>query len=169
MPMAEQCWVADELVVEMTAQAEEHFPNETGGVLIGYEAENSDIVVTAISGPGPRAQHRRFRFSPDPDYQQTFIEDRFRRTNGGETYLGDWHTHPGGGCQLSFLDRRTLARIAQTPSSGTARPIMAILAGDPQSWRLFVARFHRSKRSILCEDCEVTSLAIVSYSESRIK
>lgn len=115
-------------------------PLETGGILLGYEADDQQVVVTAIIGPGPNAKHRRFRFRPDYDDQQHRLEAHFARTNGRETYLGDWHTHPFGDCALSWLDQRVLLRIANARSSGTARPIMVVLADGNPNWNIYARR-----------------------------
>lgn len=40
-------------------------PWETGGMLMGYVADNGDYVVTQLIGPGPNAKHSRYRFLPD--------------------------------------------------------------------------------------------------------
>lgn len=133
--MADVLWIADVALAEMRALATRHAPLETGGVLLGYTADNQQVVVTWQIGPGPQAKHRRLRFRPDYDYQQTELERHFERTEGRETYLGDWHTHPSGECALSWLDKRVLARIASSASSGTRRPIMIILADIGAQWR----------------------------------
>lgn len=143
--MDKTVWVAKSCYTEMIHLARNFFPRETGGMLLGYTADNGQAVVTSIIGPGPRAKHTPIRFSPDGDYQQTALEARFHKTNGVETYLGDWHTHPRGAARLSRLDKRTLAKIAATPSSDTAHPIMTVLAGGPSHWKLVGARFLTSR------------------------
>ncbi len=125
----------------MTKDADRWHPYETGGMLLGYEADNGEAVVTAIIGSGPNARHRRFRFAPDANYQQEALETHFMRTDGRETYLGDWHTHPLGRAAPSLLDKRTLARIAYTPSSRTTRPVMLILASKSGTWVPCAIRF----------------------------
>lgn len=144
--MSELFWIAKQTYLKMCALGEETFPLETGGMLLGYEADNGEAVVTAVIGPGPRARHRRYRFSPDAEYQQSELTAHYVRTDGRETYLGDWHTHPGGSTVLSFLDKKTLTRIASTPSSGTAKPVMAILGGGSRTWDIGAVRFLGWKR-----------------------
>jgi integrative and conjugative element protein (TIGR02256 family) len=133
-------WIATQVLAQMRELASQYTPLETGGMLLGYESESNDPVVTAIVGAGPAARHRRLRFRPDYNYQQSQLEAHFVSTEGRETYLGDWHTHPSGACALSWLDKQVLARIAKTPSSGIAHPIMAVLADGKPDWRLHVSR-----------------------------
>jgi integrative and conjugative element protein (TIGR02256 family) len=140
MSTPNRLWIAKLVLAQMRKLASEYAPLETGGMLLGYESERHDPVITALVGAGPAARHRRLRFRPDYNYQQSRLEAHFTLTQGRETYLGDWHTHPSGACALSWLDKRVLARIARTPASGTTRPIMAVLADGAPEWRLHVSK-----------------------------
>src|SRR4029077_4993507 len=135
-PTAKQLWIAASVLKKMRQLAIQHAPLETGGMILGYVADSGDTVVTAIIGAGPLARHRRVRFRPDHEYQQSQLDAHFAETQGRETYLGDWHTHPSGECALSRLDKRVLARIGSAPSSGTAPPLMIGLSGHDDEWRL---------------------------------
>lgn len=132
--IAESVWICETAWKDILAVSARHLPLETGGMLIGYEAESGDPVVTSIIGPGPKARHGRFRFKPDYDYQQELLDSRFRQTAGRETYLGDWHTHPSGECALSRRDVSVLRRIASCASAGTRRPIMLVLVPSDHDW-----------------------------------
>ncbi|WP_081618401.1 Mov34/MPN/PAD-1 family protein [Thioalkalivibrio sp. ALE31] len=126
-------WIAEPASRLLHEVAEAQYPLETGGSLLGY-AVGDDFVVMDIVGPGPGATHQRYRFSPDADFQQEAINVRFFATQGRETYLGDWHTHPDGQAQMSWLDRRTLSRIARKTPDMRWEPLMLLLAGRPYGW-----------------------------------
>ena len=98
-------------------------------MLLGYSDENRGVVVTNIIGPGPLATHSQRGFSPDADYQQAVLEQLYWESGGRTTYLGDWHTHPVSSPHPSLIDKRTMIRIARTPTSGTTNPVMLILGG----------------------------------------
>lgn len=147
----------------MCALGEKSYPLETGGMLLGYVADNRDVVVTAIIGPGPNAIHRRFRFSPDAEYQEAKLSAHHILTNGCETYLGDWHTHPRGSTALSLLDKKTLARIACTPSSGIAKPVMTILGGGSENWEVGAVQFLGWKRHFLFNRYDLAPLSVQLY------
>src|SRR3546814_5208338 len=52
-----------------------------------------------------------------------------------ETYLGDWHTHPGATvANPSRTDRSTARRIANAAEARAPNPATLILAGDTTSW-----------------------------------
>ena len=162
MPTARNLWIREGELAEMRDLASQFAPLETGGVLVGYDTDCEGAVVTAVIGAGPKASHRRLRFRPDYDYQQAQLEAHFVRTLGRETYLGDWHTHPAGGCALSWLDRRVLVRIASMPSSGTTRPIMMILAGGQPDWNLHASQLRALPKG-LCKKTDLRELIPVTY------
>jgi integrative and conjugative element protein (TIGR02256 family) len=113
-------------------------PNETGGLLVGYRADNGDLVVQEIIGPGPKALHSSSRFVPDHAWQCQQLDTIYRETEGRHVYLGDWHTHPHGIPDMSGLDRRTLRAIARHTEAGAGRPVMLIggNAGGDWLWKL---------------------------------
>src|SRR3954464_11679823 len=88
---------------QMLLKGRRAFPVETGGVLMGFVTMER-IVVTSIVGPGPRAVHRRYSFTPDAEWQQKQVAELYERSGRRDAYLGDWHTHPGGGTRASLTD-----------------------------------------------------------------
>lgn len=163
MSESTRLWLADSALSAMHKIADQHYPYETGGMLFGYVAKNSDVVVTAVIGPGPKAKHGRFRFVPDAEFQQTELETHFYKTDARETYLGDWHTHPRGSCQLSMVDKRTLTRIAQTPSSGAQYPVMAILCDGNLDWKIGAVRFFGAARRLFLREYSLIQLEPVTF------
>lgn len=134
-------WLPHGLFEDMKLLAKASFPLETGGVLMGYIADNGEVVVEKLIGPGPTAKHGSHHFEPDAIYQQALLEQYFVESQGRTTYLGDWHTHPHGTAILSSTDKQTLARIGTTPSSQNKHPVMAVLAGDGKDWKLGVMQY----------------------------
>lgn len=122
----------------MGNEAGDKHPLETGGVLSGYWADADQVVICSASGPGPLASHQRHRFCPDHDFQTEWIADRYHSGAGVETYLGDWHTHPGARTATpSWTDRTTLRRIARSAEARAPEPLAVILAGDGEGWSTF--------------------------------
>lgn len=115
------------------------FPLESGGVLMGRRIGPNEWLVDHVIGPGPRATHQRYRFSPDLDWQHEQIAAWFHATNGQSTYLGDWHSHPGARHgRLSYVDRAACRTILRSPASQCDRVLMAIVWGSPEGWDLDV-------------------------------
>lgn len=128
----------------MTDEANRALPFETGGVLLGYWSEDrSEVAITDVTGPGPRASHSKTEFIPDDEYQDRLIDEIYARSGRRHRYLGDWHTHPFGEESLSYKDRRTLQRIAGSEGKGVLDPLMAVLASNHEAWRLCVWRYQR--------------------------
>jgi len=140
-------WLPNAIHDEMLTSADEFAPYETGGVFIGYVTD-ADIVIAKMIGPGPKAIHRRDSYSPDQEFQLDKIAKHFEDSFGMETYLGDWHTHPAGGTALSIKDKRTLTRVALTPSSQNSEFIMSILGCSTHSWELRTVQFKSGKLMI---------------------
>ncbi len=132
------------------------YPNETGGILLGYfTSDGIDAVVIKVIGPGPNAKHHPYAFWPDGDYHQEQIEIEYERSQREHTYLGDWHVHLNGGDSLSPVDKRTLKKIAKEPMARAPNPLMGILTGPtvgeltPWKWvPRQVASFHVGWRAI---------------------
>ncbi len=135
MPKPDLIWLSTAAFAEMSVEATLSSPLETGGVLMGRWTDGQPLV-TSIVGPGPKAVHRTHGFSPDYEFQEAEIRRRFTSSGGWETYLGDWHTHPGEShAKLSRQDRQTLGRISRDPGSQAPRPLMIVLIGGPDFWK----------------------------------
>jgi integrative and conjugative element protein (TIGR02256 family) len=134
-------WAQDALEAALT-EADRAFPLETGGVLLGWRASTTEVVITNLVGPGPGAEHHRVWFRPDADWQQGQIDARYAQSGRTVTYLGDWHTHPSGSPVLSRKDLRTLRRISRHADARIGQPVMAVVAGGPE-WRLAVRQLRR--------------------------
>jgi integrative and conjugative element protein (TIGR02256 family) len=126
----------------MVAEARRTEPLESGGVLLGWhDHEDLEVVVASVLGPGPGATHRRARFSPDSEWQREQIAKAYEASGRTVSYLGDWHSHPGGGDAPSRRDERTTRRIARSRSARARRPVMLILPGNANTWRPSAYRF----------------------------
>jgi integrative and conjugative element protein (TIGR02256 family) len=156
--IAPRVWIAENALRELSREAAQRTPLETGGLLLGYWSSGpngEEVLVEDIIGPGPEAQHERRRFTPDAHWQCQQLATAYASSGRITTYLGDWHSHPGGSPTPSRRDRKTARAIAKSPAARAPRPLMLILgegndaAGRAQRWaaRLFVwdgGRLHRA-------------------------
>ncbi|MGC2971854.1 Mov34/MPN/PAD-1 family protein [Paraburkholderia aspalathi] len=136
-----QLWIDSTAFGEMLDEARRAYPLETGGVLVGYIADNDVPVVQHVIGPGLAARHRRHRFHPDHEWQCHRLDELFAASLGQAVYLGDWHTHPDGSPRMSWLDRRTLRGIARHREAQLSRPLMLIVGGGRETWNWRVHRY----------------------------
>jgi integrative and conjugative element protein (TIGR02256 family) len=122
----------------MQREASAMAPSESGGVLLGYWVHpRTEVVITDAVGPGPSAVHGAKDFLPDHEYQEREIAKRYEVSGRQISYLGDWHSHPGGTGSLSPSDEKTLRRIAEAPAARSPMPLMAVLAGG-EPWQIAV-------------------------------
>jgi len=107
-------------------------PCEVGGWLLGYwTADGRDVFVTHATPPGPRGFPWGVRIS-GVGHRKRF--DLAWTASGGEiTFLGDWHTHPGGRAEPSSRDEEAMAKLATEAAYGTPQPLIAII--ETPRWR----------------------------------
>jgi integrative and conjugative element protein (TIGR02256 family) len=75
-------------------QQKKRIDKEAGGILLGYQYENSaDISIEEISTPFPNDQRSRSRFYRSIEHHHYAVK-RWQETNHECLYLGLWHTHP---------------------------------------------------------------------------
>lgn len=137
-------WLSYSFVQEIEAECARAFPDETGGILLGYRGGTDELVVTAVIGPGPRAHHSPYAFSPDYDFHEREVARIYHESGRNWNYLGDWHSHPGGGPRLSKTDRSTIARIGSSAEARAPEPVMLVVWGESNDgWHLTAYRSRR--------------------------
>jgi len=135
--MEAQCnrtvWIHQTVLEFLRVEASAKAPLETGGILMGHfgESENTPVILWA-SGPGSQAVHQRYYYKPDFEFDECEIARLYKKAGRQMIYLGDWHTHPAPCGDLSYLDKRTLRRIAASKSARVGTPLMLILSYDAQ-------------------------------------
>jgi integrative and conjugative element protein (TIGR02256 family) len=132
---------------EMKAEARQRFPEESGGVLLGYRYPGRRHPVRIIGqiGPGPNARHRRHRFEPDGAWQAEEIARAYAESGRRLAYLGDWHSHPNGGGRPSGLDRATARAISKCDGARAPQPFVLILHGGRMEWSIASYSYRRRR------------------------
>jgi len=128
-------WLSSTALERIAADAQRFDPLETGGILIGYRVSEAEAVITRITSAGPLAVHQRRRFLPDSAHDEREIARIYGETSGRETYLGDWHTHPGQRLAvMSGRDHATLKTIAGARDARAPHALTLIAAGESSCW-----------------------------------
>lgn len=137
-------WISPQIVSELEAEARNRYPLETGGVLLGFidASDAHSVKVTSWIGPGPKAVHRRRRFEPDSNWQTDRIASAYGDSGRITTYLGDWHSHPGGSARPSRLDSKTARAISRSRPARVPHPLMVIMWDESEQWRVNAYRLH---------------------------
>ncbi len=120
-------WIKMHLHQELFDETNRWLPLETGGMLLGYKDINHDIIITNLIDSGPEAVHKKKSFIPDGNYQQSELNKIYKESNSITTYLGDWHSHPLDHAYMSWLDRKTIKKIAKTETAREPNPIFIII------------------------------------------
>jgi integrative and conjugative element protein (TIGR02256 family) len=124
-------WIHEQVLDDLA-----HLPGrpwEIGGWLLGYwRADGSTVVVTHATPPGRRGTP--FGVTVDAEHHQPLFDAAWDSSSGHVTFLGDWHTHPGGPAQPSARDRRALKQLAQEADYQTATPLIVIVANPRWPW-----------------------------------
>jgi integrative and conjugative element protein (TIGR02256 family) len=128
-----RCWLEAGALAFIRNESKRKAPKETGGVLLGYFVED-DVVVTMATWPGPGAKHSLASYLPDCEFDRTEIARMYEETAGVITYLGDWHSHPKGGCGLSEDDIITLANISNFKPAKVTAPVMLLGVKESRTW-----------------------------------
>lgn len=154
-------WMSQGLMQTCMDEAVRSFPLETGGTFMGWWADTTTAVINAVIGPGPEASHGRHHFEPDQKWQIAKIAKHYEASGRLETYLGDWHSHPGASnAMLSWTDRRVLRRIINTPTARCSTPLMAVFFGEPDDWEMVMWNSQLRRRSFLWDQLIMTKAAI---------
>lgn len=154
-------WLPERLSAELRREAAITYPQETGGVLMGYES-GADLVVTCVIGPGPKAIHGRNSFVPDYDFQEAEIARVYGESKRASTYLGDWHTHPRGSDSLSDADRKTLKAISNCAEARIEKPVMVILWGSDR-WSITAWRGMWSRPFFRYQKFQLSRMEVVEF------
>jgi integrative and conjugative element protein (TIGR02256 family) len=151
-----EVWLAHAAYKAILNEACARHPLESGGMLLGWRAGQSKVVV-GIIGPGLNALHGRTRFFPDHEWQIRELKRIFSESAGDIDYLGDWHSHPEGTAAMSGEDYLTLRRI----SIKVADPLMLIVA-NPSSKDCTLGCWEGSlrKRRLFTRQLDVTTRAV---------
>lgn len=128
-----KCWIETGALAFIKIESQRVAPKETGGLLLGYWAAEG-VIITMVTGPGPKSKHRLSSYLPDNKFDSDQIAEIYTKTNGVTTYLGDWHSHPKGGSGLSKDDIITLFNISNFEPSRAKTPIMLIAAKESYDW-----------------------------------
>jgi integrative and conjugative element protein (TIGR02256 family) len=139
----EVLWLPQQLIeAEVAKDIVEHYPNEAGGMLLGY-VNGTHRVVTALIGAGPGAKHGKYYMVPDDHYQQEKLLEHFERTDGRESFLGEWHSHPEASPRMSRTDRRTLHNVTIKSENLAALPVMMIAGVYARDRRCVLKAYRR--------------------------
>ena len=124
-------YVHDRLLAQLRALRSG--PCEVGGWLLGYWTGRRDTLVVTHATPPSRGTPSGIRISGRR--HRGYFDQAWDASAGAVTFVGDWHTHPGGPSTPSERDRAALEKLAAKPDYGTPEPVVAIAETPRWPWR----------------------------------
>lgn len=157
-------WLPQGLIEACVREATDHFPLETGGTFMGWWADVGTVVITTTIGPGPNPSRGKHFFQPEQEWQLEQIAKHYEASGRRETYLGDWHSHPGTTTgHLSQADRSVLRSIINSSAARAKSPIMMIVHGKLGEWRATMWFARLRPRVILWPELVVSETKLREY------
>lgn len=90
-------YIDDGVLQQLRQLRQQGFPNETGGVLLGYYDFNIKAVVVVKGLPAPPdSKASPTSFERGIEGLAEAVKDATERTAGMVRYIGEWHSHPPG-------------------------------------------------------------------------
>lgn len=102
-----------------------HYPNEFGGVFIGYKSEEN-FIITNILIPDEYKNGKTI-FIREPGTLNERLSQIHNITNGKIQYLGEWHSHPDGPTNPSSTDVNAMNEIAKDKNIDIDKPLLMIV------------------------------------------
>jgi integrative and conjugative element protein (TIGR02256 family) len=106
-----------------------HVDEEAGGVLIG-KRRGEHFEITAATQPQALDTRSKYHFFRSPTGHQTTVSYHWKKSDGEENYIGEWHTHPENHPTPSSIDLKEWKRISQTNNN----PLIVIIQGIQSSY-----------------------------------
>lgn len=127
----DQSWeirVADQVKQQILGLVAESGRNETGGILIGRaDSARKLIHVTKALPPPPDSQSTPYMFVRGIRDVWDSVRHIQSVTGGLLDYVGEWHSHPTGGGQMSYKDKEA-ARQLQSVLKPAGMPVHIMIA-----------------------------------------
>lgn len=102
-----------------------HYPNEFGGVFIGYKTDKN-FIITNILIPDEYKNGKTI-FVREPGTLNERLSEIHNITNGKIQYLGEWHSHPDGPTNPSSTDIKAMKEIARDKNINIDKPLLMIV------------------------------------------
>lgn len=119
----------------MKELAIEHAPNEVGTSLVGsYSDDGTRAVVRDLAPVSNDSRGSRFSFMRGVQGLAEFFASVFRRSNGLQHYVGEWHSHPGGNPVPSPIDDANQSAIARDIRTECPEAILVIIGGEADAF-----------------------------------
>ncbi|MVX64386.1 hypothetical protein GKZ28_11860 [Clostridium chromiireducens] len=85
---------------------------ESGGILIGYETIDGNIIIEFATQPFPNDIRKKNSFERIDSKHNEFLDKLWKENGEIYMYVGEWHTHPEDYPKYSLKDKRNWKNIS---------------------------------------------------------
>lgn len=123
------------------------YPRETGGILIGnYSLDQTTANVLQITQPPKKSKQEKYNFHRSCEGLKEVLDVAW---SNDQYYLGEWHYHPDGFENPSSIDIKQMIALAKNSKLKCPEPILIIIGGSRENWRVFVGVFSSNGYKVL--------------------
>jgi hypothetical protein len=128
---------------EMSELMRQHSPSETGGILVGrLAATRKTVYVTRLVPAPPDSRGTPWVFTRGTEKLPEALDLVHRQTGGLLTYVGEWHSHPMGGSDLSDTDKHAVISLRSILDHVGLPTLVTIVTPDEIRPHLFEPTSH---------------------------
>ncbi|RMC93016.1 thiamine biosynthesis protein ThiF [Clostridium autoethanogenum] len=98
---------------KIQSKLEKSSSNETGGILLGHLNLNKKCIYVMEIFTPPDSIGGPYLFNKGSEETKKYLHDIMYKTGEMITYVGDWHTHPNMGTEMSHKDALSLKEIKE--------------------------------------------------------
>lgn len=118
--------VEDELLNSLVVKGKSHYPNEFGGFLVGYYADdNKHLHITDTILP-ISLKASKYNFERSTKGIEKILGTYYKETPQ-KFYVGEWHTHPDNSPIPSLTDISAINAIINNQNGCLANPVLLII------------------------------------------
>lgn len=117
----------DMLLKKLCKQGIKYYPNEFGGLLVGYYVDDNKTVVITETVLPAEFKSSRFSFERGSKGLKKILEDLYKQSPS-LIYVGEWHTHPDNPAVPSRTDMNALQEIVTHEGVFINNPILLIIS-----------------------------------------
>lgn len=104
--------IKDEVIYTMKSYKQLKITDcEAGGMLIGYETLNGDIIIEYATKPYRWDKRSRYSFYRKDKKHNRILQSIWKKQGNIHIYMGEWHTHPEDYPKYSSQDKNNWIQI----------------------------------------------------------
>lgn len=119
--------IKNSLLEKLCKYGIKYYPEEFGGILVGYYADDNKTVVISETVLPAEFISARFSFVRGSKGLRKKLEKLYAQTPS-LIYVGEWHTHPDNPAIPSGTDMKALQEIVQSDGVLINNPILLIIS-----------------------------------------